>query len=191
MKVAVTPSRRRGSNCSLPSRCSCRSSRRTASWRPARVSALVAPESKGAAHSGAVDARRGRAHGPGPLFLTASEKADPFEDGRDGHLCGASRRIVHHRSQSAAQPENLQPAEAVATRDTAVPPSNWLEQLAPQSMPAGLDTTRPDPCNMTLSRCVPGGGGVALRERRGHGTSLLTVRGAGKGRSAACPRPAG
>jgi hypothetical protein len=61
--------------------------------------------------------------------------------------------------QSPLQPENLQPAAAVATRDTAVPASNWLEQVAPQSIPAGLDTTRPDPFNTTLSRWVAGGGG--------------------------------
>src|SRR5437762_2001296 len=113
---------------------------------------------------------------PEPFLLTASEKRILSKMAVTTTSTASATAHCPEPVQSPLQPANLQPAAGVATSDTDVPVSNWLEQVAPQSMPAGLDTTRPDPCSTTLSRCVPCGGGGGFCEKAAvRETSLLTV----------------
>src|SRR5258705_3244411 len=120
------------------------------------VSVTVVPESKGASQVGPQSMPAGKERTvPGPLFLTASEKRILSKMAVTAMSAASVTAHCPAPAQSPLQPENLQPAAAVATRDTAVPASNWLEQGPPQAMPAGGATTQPDPCNTTLSRRVP------------------------------------
>ncbi len=56
------------------------------------------------------------------------------------------------------QPEKVDADAACADSFTTVPSSNDAEQLKPHSIPAGFETTRPDPLpdNATCSRCCEG-----------------------------------
>src|SRR5437660_377158 len=54
------------------------------------------------------------------------------------------------------QPEKLQPASGRTSRATDVPSANCAEHVAPQSIPDGVETTRPDPFKLTRSACIPG-----------------------------------
>src|SRR5512138_1024875 len=47
--------------------------------------------------------------------------------------------------QTPRQPANTEPASAVGVSSTYVPESNDPEHVSPQSMPAGVETTRPVP----------------------------------------------
>jgi hypothetical protein len=47
--------------------------------------------------------------------------------------------------QSPDQPMKVDPASAIAVRETTVPGVNSAWQLAPQSIPAGLELTWPEP----------------------------------------------
>src|SRR6478735_3843166 len=48
------------------------------------------------------------------------------------------------------QPVKLDPAGGVANKSTCVPSSNELEQAPPQSIPAGIDVTPPEPVLVTV-----------------------------------------
>jgi hypothetical protein len=48
-------------------------------------------------------------------------------------------------AQAPLQPPKVEPAAGVAESMTEVPDANCAEQVEPQSIPGGLDDTRPDP----------------------------------------------
>src|SRR5206468_6746829 len=47
--------------------------------------------------------------------------------------------------QAPLQPPNEEPGAGAAFKATEVPASNWVEQVAPQSIPAGVEVTVPLP----------------------------------------------
>src|SRR5690242_17789122 len=61
--------------------------------------------------------------------------------------------------QAPLHPESCQPSAGRTSSATTVPSANWAEQVDPQSMPAGVETTVPDPWTATRSVriCAPGG----------------------------------
>jgi hypothetical protein len=58
--------------------------------------------------------------------------------------------------QSPLQPANRQPESGAAERPTLVPTANEAAQVAPQSMPAGVDVTRPLPATRILTSKLVG-----------------------------------
>src|SRR4051812_41307493 len=59
------------------------------------------------------------------------------------------------------QPEKVEPGAGVAVRTTLALSSNWAEQAAPQSIPAGAEEIRPEPApdGVTVTVCLPAGAG--------------------------------
>lgn len=55
--------------------------------------------------------------------------------------------------QAPLHPANEEPGAAAAFKETIVPSENWLEQVVPQSMPAGVEVTvpLPFPCFCTVT----------------------------------------
>src|SRR3954470_18830658 len=55
------------------------------------------------------------------------------------------------------QPEKVEPGAGVAVRATLALSSNWAEQAAPQSIPAGAEEIRPEPApdGVTVTVCLP------------------------------------
>src|SRR5688572_19660665 len=66
---------------------------------------------------------------------------------------------------SPDHPENSEPAGAVAGSVTVAPGSNRVAQTAPQSMPAGLDVTVPEPVPAFVTVSSGLSANVAVRER--------------------------
>jgi hypothetical protein len=62
--------------------------------------------------------------------------------------------------QAPDQPTNSEPASATAERVTTVPSGNWLEQVAPQVIPAGAEVTVPVPAPAFVTETGQLGGGV-------------------------------
>jgi len=72
--------------------------------------------------------------------------------------CMVTVHVAAVPAQSPPHPLNTRPVSAVAVRVTEAVGAKRLVQAAPQSMPAGTDTTRPPPLAETESRLsVPGG----------------------------------
>ena len=123
------------------------------------VSVTVVPESRLAAQVGPQSMPAGRERTvPEPVLLMVREKRIRSKLAVTAASAPSNTEHCPAPAQSPIQPENLQLAAGIATRTTEVPASNWLEQVAPQSMPAGVDTTRPDPFTATVRRCDPCGG---------------------------------
>src|SRR5207248_2974614 len=71
-----------------------------------------------------------------------------------------SSQVVAVPAQAPLQPANVEPCAGVTLKTTLAPSSNCAVQLAPQSIPAGLDEMRPAPApdGVTVTLCLPGGG---------------------------------
>ena len=64
-------------------------------------------------------------------------------------------------AQAPPQPCSTWPVAGVAVRTTVVPGANGAEQMLPQSMPAGCETSRPSPVTPTLRLTGSGAGAAA------------------------------
>src|SRR4051812_41852489 len=69
--------------------------------------------------------------------------------------------------QPPPQPANLQPGSGAGVSTTCAPSASSAEQVSPQSIPAGLERTVPDPVLETTRKCCGAGGGVAGGEPLG------------------------
>ena len=74
--------------------------------------------------------------------------------------CMSAETVTVHEPgplQSAPQPVNFEPAALVASSDTLAPSANCaLQEPAVQSIPAGVETTRPCPSTTTVNACCAG-----------------------------------
>src|SRR5256885_7446535 len=90
-------------------------------------------------------------------LLTDPSNATPIERS----VVTESSQVVAVPAQAPLQPANVDAWAGVALKTTFVPSSNCAVQLAPQSIPAGLEEMRPAPApeGVPVTLCVPGGGG--------------------------------
>ena len=91
-------------------------------------------------------------------------------------LASLRSATVHEDPLHAPEnPDSRQPESGVALRAIVAPSSNVALHALPQSIPAGLDVTVPEPVFTTVRTCLPGGGAfanVAATERSASSTTL-------------------
>ena len=91
-------------------------------------------------------------------------------------LASLRSATVHEDPLHAPEkPDSRQPESGVAVRTIVAPSSNVALHALPQSIPAGLDVTVPEPVFTTVRTCLPGGGAfanVAATERSASSTTL-------------------